>query len=162
MKTKFIFFTLIFINSFINLNAQSNKYFINEFIDNIIVKEDFDFNEYSKYVHYYNNIDLNDKDNFQKYFGNVKLLTKNSVGILLKHSKGIKIKEVRNDDKNLKEYVDLKGCNFSNYKKFMIYNNDKFVTLVLLNDDNEIVSYFSKLNKKNNKHIPWLLNVNMK
>lgn len=143
---------IIFFLNIITIYAQNN---LNDFKRDILLDENYSLTTYEKYINHYNNISYKNEKEFQDYFSNIKFLSTNQISKNIKDVNKLKFINISNNTDSINKYLSITNRNIAGYHIYLVCYNNNLLSSIIYNDKNEIISFFSKLNKKNNKIIPW-------
>ncbi len=139
------------------LHTQTNQdYKFEEFSKEILQKQDYNFKTYSKYIKFYNEVSKTNDKFFDDYFKKIKFMSINSVNTKLTGHK-IEIIDISANDTLINKYLNLKNRKIDSLKIFLVMADKQFVTAIITNKEGYIISFFSKISKKDNRHTPWFL-----
>jgi len=158
----------IFLISFILLcvaisrSQENHENFIKNFTKNILLKDDFSFEDYSKYIRFYNEIDIENNEKLELYLSNVKFMVQHSIVDYIENKDKIRIVDITNNFLVIEEYIFFEDKTKDIKRIFALFEEETFKTAIILDSNGDITSFFSALNKHNNKHLPWFLNEKLK
>lgn len=132
------------------------NYKFEEFSKEILQKSDYNFRTYSKYIKFYNEVSETNHREFDEYFKKIKFMSINSVNTKLVGQK-IEIINISANSTLINKYLNLKNRNINSLKIFLIMTGKQFVTAIIINEEDDIISFFSKISKNDSRHTPWFL-----
>jgi len=141
--------------------SQTEPIEVKSFVNDILLNENYDMDLYQKYIHYYNgHLKTNNKE-FEKYLTGIKLYTLHSITKEITNKNDVKIIDLTNNKDIIKKYI-RDDYILPSYSIYGVFEKEKFITHIILDDKGNIISFLTALNKNAPmpSH-PFLLNVNL-
>jgi len=139
-------------------SQEKIEVFIRDFTENILLNNNFNFEDYSKYIRFYNEIDIENNKKLELYLSNVKFMVQHSIVDYIENKDKIRIVDITNNFLVIEEYIFFEDKTKDIKRIFALFEEETFRTAIILDSNGDITSFFSALNKHNNRHLPWFLN----
>jgi len=139
-------------------SQEKTEIFVRDFTENILLNNNFNFEDYSKYIRFYNEIDIENNEKREFYLSNVKFMVQHSIVDYIENKDKIRIVDITDNFIVIEEYIFFENKTKDIKRIFALFEEEAFKTAIILNSNGDIISFFSTLNKHNNKHLPWFLN----
>lgn len=147
MKIIIVFIGLLFHNY---SYGQSELEQVKSFVNDVLLDENYSLNSYLKHIHYYNQHSKEDKPEFEKYLEEIKFLTLNTVTNQVNNKDHIRVIDLTNDKGLIKNYIQDDNI-LPSYQTYGVFENEKFITAVIIDDKKNIISFLTTLSKTNRK-----------
>jgi len=140
-------------------SQEKTEIFIENFTKNILLNNNFSFENCLKYISFYNEIDVKDNEKLEFYLSNVKFMVQHSIIDYIENKDKIRIVDITSNSIIIEKYIFFEDkTKTKNIKRILaLFEEETFKTAIILNSNGDIISFFSTLNKHNNKHSPWFL-----
>jgi|GEM_PF-2878007 len=141
-------------------SQEKIELFIRDFTENILLNNNFNFEDYLKYIRFYSEIDIENNEKLEFYLSDVKFMVQHSILDYIENKDKIRIIDITSNSLIIEKYIFFEDkTKTKDIKKiFALFEEETFRTVIILDSNGDITSFFGALNKHNNRHLPWFLN----
>jgi len=134
---------------------------VQSFVNEVFLPGNFDHNLYQKHIRYYNGYSPSNKEEFVKYLDDIRFLSENFFNNQVSNKDELKIIDITRNGKYIDEYIQADKI-LPASKVFIVLEGKKLITTIILDKDNDIISFLGNMSKTDARFDPSYLTINLK